>query len=458
MKNKHIRILLTCGIIIACPTPLQSNIGISLACLGIGMASSYGGYKWLRKKETFVPNEKNINALTLRPCDIPTEAIPDRSLETLVQEIRAGKSPESAYIRIPKQPGQYILYQQGVITNEDDATIFICSRGYAKKERPLLASNSNNQDPEDHFVKHGACAVAAYTQMLHNIVNDAPCVSFDYPDQRTLFNFGQKTDLSCLETIYKSVREKSPHAAIVLIGDCRGARTALKFSLNHPRHIKAVILMSPFFSARSLTNCIAQNYLKWLPRSPDILYSFFKMWFPNYHEQEDQTFESAPTNSAYPPILISHRIGDTLVEDHEVEKLVKQLRRHKNTSVYFLPIRDRSAPHSRLTNIKLFQHGANTFLQKHALPHNASLTSHRESLANFMLNAQECITAPTPLTSRTQYKTVDKKKRRQTKKDHLLSYTYHKDMSALRISNQLIQRAPHLLQKLSWKSLHDDQL
>ena len=73
----------------------------------------------------------------------------------------------------------------------------------------------------------------------------APCVLFDYPGGRRTFSFAQRTDTECLATIYRAVREKNPKASIVLVGNCRGAKSVLDFCADRPEKVKAVVLMSP---------------------------------------------------------------------------------------------------------------------------------------------------------------------------------------------------------------------
>ncbi len=260
-----------------------------------------------------------------------------------------------------------IVAHKGIKSCPNDPLIFIFSRGYAR---------TNTPGTNDNALQKGGGAKAAYIPIQDGVINDAPCVTFDYPDRRRCFNFGQKKDLACLKFIYEETLKKNPQAEIILIGDCRGAKAILNFTTQKPEKIKALVLLSPFFSAKQLTDEVARNYLSWFPGSSSFLQQFFKVWFPSYDPNGDNNFVK---NSTYidqkMPIFIAHRTFDTLVSTQQVTDFVSTLQKTGHHNIRLVMTDDTSARHSRLTPVKKIQYETNKFFSKYQLPYNPDLLS-----------------------------------------------------------------------------------
>lgn len=339
---------------------------LSLFALTAGALGICGTYRWLSRPEHFKPTIENLNVISAKraPARSHTDETPSMSISKTIKLLNKDKLPERLRVTADESlSSPAILVEQGVNIDKEPV-VFIFSRGYARTKKP-----GTNGD----FVQKGAGIVAAHIQITSNIINDAPCISFDYPDRRRTFNFAQETDVACLATVYQAVREKNPDAQIVLIGDCRGAKSIINFANTRPEKLKAVIAMTPFFSVRELTQSLARNYLKYLPFGDAILHRFFKTWFPNYKEENDQFLTALYGIDPTIPILIGHRAGDTLVTDEQIAQLIKTLHLNGTQNAHLLISHDKSAPHSKLSEVQSFQEGVNLFLQLNNLPHNPEL-------------------------------------------------------------------------------------
>lgn len=349
---------------------------ITAVSIGISTAGIYGFYRWLRTEETFQPTIDTLNTLTFKPtvqvCPLDNQQqeplIPSMSIDQLVIKINKNKTPQQALIPVPNQKmsdAKRILVQKGITTTLQDPIVFIFSRGYAR---------TNTPGTNDNMLQIGGCAMAAYMPIQDNIINDAPCITFDYPDRRRCFNFGQNKDVQCLKLIHEHALKQNPHAHIILVGDCRGAKTILNFATQKPKNIKALVLLSPFFSAHQLTEQVAQNYLPWLPYSSGFLHNFFKLWFPSYNPDTDKLFAANITNiSQEIPLFIAHRNRDTLVSTEQVTHFIATLHKSKHKNIHLVTTDDTTARHSRLTPVKTVQQEVNRFLKTYNLPHNPAL-------------------------------------------------------------------------------------
>jgi len=359
-----------------CRKNSHKTIAAKMAFAGLGVISIVGLFHWFRKPEKFRPSVDNLNTVTVRQGHIATDRTPTMAVAELVKQIHRGKMPERACVPLPGSDEcaeRGFVVEKGLHTNADDNTIVIFSRGYA---------NGNRPGKNDNFIQRGACATAAYRQSRDYILNDtAPTVLFDYPDRRRAFSFGQKSDTDCLRTVYRAVRERNPNANIVLVGNCRGAKTVLDLCADRPEQVKAVLLMSPFMSAKDMTHSIARHHLKKLPRSPDVLYGFFKFWFPNYDEQQDNVILSRLLNiDPDLPILIGHRKGDALIPDHQMEALVSHIRSGGHRQIQLFTVDDTTFSHDRLNEVPAFQWAANAFMKRQGMPHYERLAARGDLL------------------------------------------------------------------------------
>lgn len=364
----------------ACHHTLHANkkAAIATVSLSVSAVGIYGFYKWLKNEEQFSPTIENLNTLTFKPITseqltmrpLSHESIPRLSIDELVTRINKNKTPPQAIIPLPTQQHANnsctsILVEQGIADHIDDPVIFIFSRGYAR---------TNTPGTNDNALQKGGCAMAAYLPIQDNIINNAPCITFDYPDRRRCFNFGQKKDVHCLRFIYEQTLKTHPHAQIILIGDCRGARAIVNFATERPKNVKALVLLSPFFSAQQLTQEVAYNYLSWLPGSSSILQNFFQLWFPNYTQEEDTRLAQHVAQHIYDiPIFIAHRNKDTLVSTAQVRSFVDHLTATQRNKTHLIITDDTSARHSRLTPVKEIQKAVNQFFYTYNLPHNPEL-------------------------------------------------------------------------------------
>ncbi len=339
---------------------------IAAASITISTAGLFGLYHWLKTPAPFEPTIENIHTLTIKQSIFFDQDIPKLTIDQLISTIHNDQMPKKVHIVADEEykPIKKLLVEKGITTNKNDNLIFILSRGYAR---------SNKLGENDNFIQKGGCAMAAYIPIQDNIINHAPCITFDYPDSRRHFSFAQKTDLACLKMIYQKTLQTNPDAHIILVGDCRGAKAILSFVAQQPKNITAIVLLSPFMSARELTEQVARNYLSWLPYSSDILYNFFKLWFPNYNEQEDNLIEYVSNIKKDLPIFIAHRKGDKLVADQHIANLVHHLRNTGHSKVHFLAVEDDTAPHSKLTPNKKLQFRVNEFFYAYNLPHNGDI-------------------------------------------------------------------------------------
>ena len=169
-------------------------------------------------------------------------------------------TPSTCKLLINKTDKKVIVRKGIAIKPHEHDTVFICSRGYAKRDAVLA-----NDDLE--LVKKGGGAIAAHMLFKNNIIDDAPCITFDYPDDRAHFNFGQEIDVACLQAVWDATIAAHPNVRIVGIGDCRGAKALLSFATRHPKNLVALVLISPFVTTRDMIEQLAKNYLTPLPKS-----------------------------------------------------------------------------------------------------------------------------------------------------------------------------------------------
>lgn len=293
-----------------------------------------------------------MNTLTMRSITPPSKEQQLTHIHHLVMAICQNGVPPHTLLRINEE---HYSVQRNIEIKPNDNIVFIFSRGYAKSTEP-----GTNED----FIQRGACAKAAYIQMKDQIIPPQfPLISFDYDDGRYGFAFGQQQEIQQLETVYSAVLSINPQAHIILIGDCRGAKVALELATRHPKNLKALILMAPFISARDITSNIAKHHLGYLPLSETILHRFFKFYFKNYDEKQDDLLKRLVRIDQNLPIFIAHRKNDQLVSTATIYQLINVLQKTGNKRIHYLITHDQTEPHSKLTGVAEIREAIQSFLQ-----------------------------------------------------------------------------------------------
>lgn len=348
----------------------RSIFGITL--VGICAAAIYGLVKKFRAPKKFKPTKKNLHIHIFEPAQLITQdqdPNPIVTFDQLVDTIHRGNPVKRTNLLITDQNEQnykQVAIQRDLDTLAHHNTFFIASRGYAKSNVPALGDYLE-------LTRDAGAVIEGHMLIKDNLVHNAPCVTFDYPDDPLYFNFGQHLDLSCLKAVWKHVTKKKNNPSIVAIGDCRGGKALLSFATTRPPELKAMILMSPFVSDIDLINQIAKNHIKWLPWSQHILFNFFKFYFPSFNPKQDNLIKKIHKIDPSLPIFIGHRKNDFLVSDASLKKLLALLRKTGNKDLYLLIVSDNNATHSRISPIPELQYAANAFLAAYGLPHDPQL-------------------------------------------------------------------------------------
>lgn len=369
----------------------------------IGTALASVGLAWFRAPTHFTPTPDNITLTTIIPTQ-HTKKNKLLNLSAVKQQLRKNKHT-AACIDIgahsveiypgihstaiqqtipphihPLQTIQPQTSSNTPILSKKKAClcnpIFLVSPGFMGKRPQKYSQEAEPEtglDQAAHFIEHS---------IIHG-----PCITFNYNDDRRVFNFGQTTDIACLKTAYNTVKNSD----IVLVGTCRGATTALnllsQLEEKDFEHIKAVILESPALCLEHLAAQVAHTYVGWLPKSPTIIHSFFKFWFPSYNPAYPLFL---PKLSALPknlPILIGHLENDKVIAYSDIVELVQQLQNSGHTHIYLSIIQDTSTTHARLSRIPRFQQVCNAFLKEHGIMHDQKLANQGK---NLLKTAQKC--------------------------------------------------------------------
>jgi pimeloyl-ACP methyl ester carboxylesterase len=317
----------------------------------------------------FIPNAQALNILTFIPASAsttPTYTIKSIRLHKLVSMIQSNTMPSTCKLRINNTDKQVFVHKGIALNPQQHDTVFISSRGYAKRDT-MLAHD------ELELVKKGGGAIAAHVLFKNNLVDNAPCITFDYPDDRAYFNFGQEIDVACLQKVWDSTIAAHPQVRIVGVGDCRGAKALLALATRHPKNLVALVLISPFVTTKDMIQQLAKNYLTWLPKSDKLLHTFFKCYFPSYDALQDTLLHQVHLIDPTIPIFIGQRKNDYLASDKSIHMLINRLRTAGNNNVHLCMVSDNKATHSRIAPIAKLQQEVNQFLADYQLPHNELL-------------------------------------------------------------------------------------
>lgn len=292
------------------------------------------------------PEQQHIpihQIITFRPA--PHYQLNTIPLEQIVLTMRQKKP-------LPKHSGTIIHERayhayKGIRIKKTDHTVFIFVRGF--EPRPCAAY-----------------AARLYEQ--HSISPSCTLIGFDFDDQGTRFSFGQDNDVAFLSMIYEAILHQNSAAQIILIGNCNGAKIAMEFATRKPRNLKALILLTPFISARSLFQRMTEYYAFGLPFSAKLAQLLFRTC-TTYDPQKDDLIDRITQIDRRLPIFIGQRMFDAIVPDNEVEHLADFFKERGNP-LDGLIVYDPSRAHNNLITNKTIQYRINHFLKKHHLPYN----------------------------------------------------------------------------------------
>lgn len=334
----------------------------------------------------FNPTIANLNTVTLKiETEISSqEALPADahlySVSELAYAIDQNNVPEQTYLAIANSNNERTTYwhiHTGLETIQENEPIFVYSRGYAGAKRAINPTRKEKQRGLCSIPKRGGGIVVGSQWLKGGIINST-CVMFDYPDTRNYFDFGLKNDQQCLECVYKELSSKTDN--IVFFGNCRGSKALLTYlSRSRPTGVRAVILDAPFMDLDQFVQAISKNYGTYIPFSKKITKKIITDWHPNYCQKDDITLNDLKNIPTDIPIFIGHLLGDSLVSNEMIKKMVQTLR-DSGHKVYLLVIDDKTKSHSRLYQTKPFQQAVNAFLKQYGLPHDVQLADEGKAM------------------------------------------------------------------------------
>lgn len=316
----------------------------------------------------FIPSIESLHVHTLTALnETPENTNPVSIRSFIARSAQNEKNSDAGYIHIRSKEtkeleNKVIAAHKGIMLSAQAELVIIASRGY-----------TFNITLGEAIPRKGGGLLDAYQRIRDNIFH-APVVTFDYPDDRALFNFGQKLDQQCLEFVYQQVRKQCPNAQIILFGSCRGAKCVLEFATKKPKNLSAIILESPFISAKEMTLQIGKSYAPIIPGAAALTYGIFKLYFPNFKDQKE-TLRRKIHRIPNVPIFIAHRTHDTLVSNRQVHDLIRLLRKAGISNIYFFTTEDDAENHARMMHLEPAQQAVNAFLLTHDLPHEPELAS-----------------------------------------------------------------------------------
>lgn len=326
-----------------------SHFTLTKGALTLALTATCATYWWLRTPAQVDASLKNLNILTFIPS--LTSKHPTRSIEAVCTAVNKGENHQNqdSTIQINNQ-----IFDLSCQIPSNCQKIFIYVSGYSG-----VSGNAR-------YKYAGTGAAATYKNYLNNIIKDAPCISFDGPvNYRSTFNFGQKSDQDCLNTIYEETVKQNPEAEIILVGTCKGATTILNY-LTHPENkaklnnVKAVILESPSLSLEALTDHVAKNNvhknLQWL------LPYLFKAVFPNYTWNQPTVLDKSENIPSHISILIGSLVHDKVASHKDICTLLSTLKNSRKKAE-LVESSDKTLKHARLIESKEYQEKVNTFLK-----------------------------------------------------------------------------------------------
>lgn len=314
----------------------------------------------------FKPTIQNIRAATLEMVLKPDNLDYLYSVDEVIKKVNRGESVSEGYIALENNRANVIEFKMGIVLDPTAEYVFISSRGFA---------NTDTFGKNDNFLKKGAAFKAAYWLFRDYVVNHYPCITFDYPEESAYLNLGQDIDQACLQLVYDEVRAQAPNAKIILIGDCRGAKVALSVAAKKPENLAAMILLSPFASVKELFDQIGKSFVWFIPKFGPLFHYLGHKYLHyvhnncHYDPRRENVYKEMLNIDATLPIFIAHRVGDKLISDQHITRLVNTLRSTGNNDVHYVEITDNYAIHSKVTPNRYLQQMVNRFLKRYQLPY-----------------------------------------------------------------------------------------
>ena len=358
-----------------------------LTGLGLGSLLAtpylYKKYRQFRTVKQFDPTLDNLNTLTFIKGNSSDKNTLD--INELIKNIFYGHILEKQTLAT-KYKGKWTVYKN-IPDNLPNEPIILYSRGLALIDKPL---SQEERKRKSGTPKKGGAALETYKNIKNNIIH-SPCVTFDYPDTRDWFSFGQEQSVACFQNVFNTLSTNYKQKPIVLLGLCRGSNTILRFLCGNKKteQISGVILESPFNSLKNLTTQFGKNYAWFLPGSPTLIYWLFSFNFPNYKKENDNLLELIPNISVHAPILIGHLKSDKVISNENMLDLIKQLRQSGKKDIYLVIIDNPNLIHAQLTKSPIFQQICNAFLAMIGTPCDQKLAKQgQEYLESALQNAQ----------------------------------------------------------------------
>lgn len=322
---------------------------------------------YARELIVFEPTLESITAYTMLPPIMGFDSsVASMSVASFIDELHKNNRPNKCAIYDATSSG-YALLSSGVYATKS-SEVMVFSRGYAKIARP-----------KEGMPRLGGGVFSAYEYFKAGVIH-VPCVTFDYPDDRHAFNFGQDIDQQCMRLVLQEVRRQHPDARITVIGDCRGSLSALRFAASHQDSSDFLVLMSPFLSAYDLADHVAQNYLPVLGSyGRSAVRKIFSWWFSSYDPTKDVQGDTSWLSGVQGKVIfIAHRLYDKAVPTQGVYELVRALR--STNTVYLFLTPDTTFPHSKMNELESFQCALNAFFKHYGLAHDPERASRGEAL------------------------------------------------------------------------------
>ena len=246
------------------------------------------------------------------------------SIQELCQAICDGTAGSiNTYVAPGYYYGRNIHIIQGVQAVYDHDVIYIFVSGWAG-----FPSNAP-------YRCNGNALYYAYLYQQADIIPGV-CVCYDHPNStlRTA-TFGQKTDQDNLYQVITLVKEKNPHAELVLVGSSYGATTILNFLTQQPidklKCIKAAVLESPFINLESI---IMHRWPRYLYSLGTSLVSLLARCLPSYTSYAVTVLDVQKTSRAI-PIFIGAMHHDPVVPYTDVVTIVTHMCAINVAPVYF---------------------------------------------------------------------------------------------------------------------------
>lgn len=237
----------------------------------------------------------------------------------------------------------------------------------------LIPLNISDQDPSTVFLfAHGidprsSVATIQAARYVQSGAISNTCYTFSFNDRLSILNFGQARDCRMLVDAYTQVREKHPHASIVLVGISRGASAILNTIAMHRdvdwSSVKAIILESPYDHVESLIGHIMNSYAPYIPYGKNILYNLVKK-VTQYRHNGLQTIDMSKHLPKHIPIFVSYSKTDKTVSPECTRTLIARLESNEYPITSYAA---ESGRHSTLAEQPDYTVAVQQFLQEHML-------------------------------------------------------------------------------------------